>query len=84
MTLTTIISPTVNLAREYLSHCQGKQACKYDKIEEEQIVHQSPQLLHLFRTKYSWGLALRQLLTVLCGIDLMIFTFMSKFDTLLL
>lgn len=87
MALTTIISPTVNLAREVClySHCQGKRTCKYDKIEEEQFVHQpAPQLLHLFRIKYSWGLALRQLLTVLYGIDLVAFTFMSKFDTLLL
>ena len=83
MTLTTIISPTVNLARVCLCHHQSKQTWKYDEIEEEQIVLQPPRLLHLFRTKYSWGLALRQLLTVLCGIDLVIVAIMSKFGTLL-
>lgn len=74
MVLTTWVSPLVNLLRHCHQYHFRLIRTKYENLEAGH--HQS--LMQMLWARFSWGLAFRQLLTAVCGVDLVVFTIMSK------
>ena len=77
MVLTTWISPLISLLRHYYQ--QHKNHLTLIRTNYEDLEAENRQsLLQMLRARFSWGLTFRQLLTAVCGVDLVVFTIMSK------
>ena len=79
MVLTSWISPLLQISRNLCQQHSLKCRSKNDIISVMKQGELQPRsLLQLIKSEFTWSLALRQLLTVFCGLDLIIFTIMSK------
>ena len=85
MALITWFSPVVRLMRQWyqqrtraqpVDYTQLKYTVTMDTVQQKGSSRQS--LVQLVKVEYTWRLALMQLLTTLCGIDLIVFAILSE------
>ena len=88
MVLITFVSPAMGLVRLWchqrsMRRGSSPTVAKYEAVpdmreKEEEDVQQTTSLLQFVKEGFTWGLTARQLLTIVCGIDLIVFIILSK------
>ena len=78
MVLTTWVSPLISLLQHYYQQRQNHLLLIHANYENLETGNRQS-LLQMLWAQFSWGLAFRQLLTAVCGVDLVVFTIMSKY-----
>ena len=78
MVLTTWISPLISLLRHYYQQYKNHLTLIRTNYEDLEAGNRQSLLWQMLRARFSWGLAFRQLLTAVCGVDLVVFIIMSK------
>ncbi len=77
MVLTTWVSPLINLIRQCYQQHKTHSILIRTKYEDLEAGHHQS-LLQMLRAQLNWGLAFRQLLTAVYGVDLVVSIIMSK------